>query len=332
MADLVAEGGAMHMLLALCIALTTVFVAKNSDKLLRKGKMYSSAFAYMALAQDTKIKKPTGELPTGKASKITIIFVRHGESTWNEVFNKKPKLMLPLRLFLAMIAELKLLLLPQGSVFLDAPLNDEGITQARQIDAFIKSSKASEYRDLLDNGFLVTSNLRRALETLLFGFKSRIQRGSPTVTMWSCLQECSRNIDTQSVTAVSEQPVPTERVQNADSTVASWYNSRVSVKEYTGNKTLKSNAGSRIMEFCEKAFKSQQTCIIVAGHSLWFRNFFRMNIRTNTGALLATKAITKKIKNGGMIKFELSQFQSPGQPNQYSVNPDSIKEVFLGFE
>eukprot|EP00397_Hematodinium_sp_SG-2012_P025622 GEMP01026781.1.p1 GENE.GEMP01026781.1~~GEMP01026781.1.p1 ORF type:complete len:362 (+),score=54.73 GEMP01026781.1:250-1335(+) len=322
----------LHMLVSICIAVAVVVLIQHSKAITQKGLLYTSAFLYMVLAQDTKIQKPKSGPLTGRQSKVTLVFVRHGESTWNEVFNKKPIFKMPLRLFRALIEEAKLLGEPQGSVFLDAPLNAEGISQAQKIDQFIRSPKAGEYRDALQNGALVTSNLRRALETCLLGFKSRLSSNPSTrVTMWSCLQECSRNIDTQSITPASTQPVPSVQIALADPKVADWHSSVISINEYHGNKDLSSNAGIRILEFCDKAINSKHKCIIVAGHSLWFRSFFKMMIRTGLESDLAKKATTKKIQNGGIVFLELTQYQEAGKTMEYVVDPASIKEVYLGF-
>jgi hypothetical protein len=55
-----------------------------------------------------------------------IIFIRHGESDWNYIFNKKFDLTLPRRIFTAIVNEIWLLF-EIDSIFLDSPLNAEGI-------------------------------------------------------------------------------------------------------------------------------------------------------------------------------------------------------------
>ena len=59
----------------------------------------------------------------------------------------------------------------------------------------------------------VTSPLRRAISTLLLTFHKRFKyldkhNKLPRVKVWTCLQEISRNIDTQSLTPKGLTPEP----------------------------------------------------------------------------------------------------------------------------
>jgi broad specificity phosphatase PhoE len=61
-----------------------------------------------------------------------LILIRHGESEWNGVFNKGSGVMrfvmMPFRFVLALYKEL-VISFSGGSVFLDSPLNDDGVDQ-----------------------------------------------------------------------------------------------------------------------------------------------------------------------------------------------------------
>jgi len=73
---------------------------------------------------------------------MNLIFVRHCESTWNEVFNKGPilerLLLMPFRIIKALINEA--IETPSGgSIFLDSPLSADGLTQVSEaLSSFLK--------------------------------------------------------------------------------------------------------------------------------------------------------------------------------------------------
>ncbi len=80
---------------------------------------------------------------------VRVIFVRHCESTWNEVFNKGTLatrlLLMPIRLVNALINEV--LYSPSGgSVFLDSPLSDDGLVQARSLKAFVEGKTETDVK------------------------------------------------------------------------------------------------------------------------------------------------------------------------------------------
>merc|ERR1719482_2326647 len=72
---------------------------------------------------------------TGVVATKRLILIRHGESTWNEVFNQGI-LRLPFGLVMGIIKEV-LCLLDPDSVFIDAPLNWVGIDQAKDLRRFL---------------------------------------------------------------------------------------------------------------------------------------------------------------------------------------------------
>jgi hypothetical protein len=115
-----------------------------------------------------------------------IIFIRHGESDWNLIFNKG-KLKMPFRLLRALFREV-FMLGKNDSVFYDSPLNEEGQEQALNLMRFLDNPSNSEVGNNNNNsanaeaigilsGFdqksqssvIVTSNLRRAIATSCIG-------------------------------------------------------------------------------------------------------------------------------------------------------------------
>ena len=61
---------------------------------------------------------------------VRIIWIRHGESNWNEIFNKSPMLLMPVRLLRGMFTEA---LMVADSIFFDSPLCKEGVEQAESL-------------------------------------------------------------------------------------------------------------------------------------------------------------------------------------------------------
>jgi hypothetical protein len=51
------------------------------------------------------------------------------------------------------------------------------------------------------------------------------------------------------------------------------------MSQYEGNKSLKLTGQRRLVQFAEQTFKTleaeRKATIVVGGHSLWFKNFFR---------------------------------------------------------
>jgi hypothetical protein len=141
--------------------------------------------------------------------KKTIIFVRHGESTWNDTFNKgndRTTLQFVLyflpNLLYALYMEYYFFLTGQSqeSWFYDAPLSPLGIQQAERIQHFLQHTpmeyltpKEQAMMTLLRGGGggggggdpttpttesttqLISSNLRRAVTTTAIAFRHRVQ-------------------------------------------------------------------------------------------------------------------------------------------------------------
>jgi len=111
---------------------------------------------------DADLIKPS--LAEKKYPEKRIIFIRHGESDWNLIFNKGI-LKLPFRLFFAILREVKLFASGDSS-FYDSPLNKEGIDQAfdlkkslAKVDTLRDKSDTREVSRvlLMDNRFYASS-------------------------------------------------------------------------------------------------------------------------------------------------------------------------------
>ena len=185
-------------------------------------KLYLGGLLYLLCSNDNKGIKSDVEDP-GAAQvqeviqRAKIIFVRHGESTWNETFNrsKNPIYFIP-RIIYSIYVDVSLLLVgKRDSWFYDSPLSETGFDQAEQLRRYLRTTKnLSDACKILkgDKGssVIVSSNLRRALSTVLVGLGDRLERGgnNEKVLVLPCLQEGGRNIDTLSITPPKQSFIP----------------------------------------------------------------------------------------------------------------------------
>jgi len=173
-------------------------------------------------------KNATEGVANGSESKrMKIVFIRHGESAWNQIFNKGFVLFRPFKLMKALVTESIWYSGVRGdSLFYDSPLNKKGIQQAEELGDALQArlqtkaanSVGTEMTAILcgcellsENTVFVTSPLRRAISTLLLGFRFFFINAKPAleqVRIWTCLQEISRNVDTQSLTPAGKKPTP----------------------------------------------------------------------------------------------------------------------------
>merc|ERR1712084_127201 len=83
--------------------------------------------------------------------------------------------------------------------------------------------------------------------------------------------------------------------------------------------------------FTEWVFKTRTenkdvSCIIVCGHSLWFREFFKSYLPK----VAVHNAKQYKMVNCGVVAFDL--YRRPQKPSVVCIKPESIKEIYGGFE
>lgn len=190
----------------------------NLPTLIYKSEMFLRGVAYLVLCNDKSWRKPgdpsliLGPLLSSedsdslsKIERKTVYFVRHGESTWNDTFNKGAHrswfsfvLGFYFRVVKAVLYELYLFLAGKlDSWFYDAPLSNLGISQAQDLSRFFKEppsqSKAKQrsssscdreefHLSVLNAqpgsppSKLVCSNLRRAISTIAAAFQDRLSR------------------------------------------------------------------------------------------------------------------------------------------------------------
>ena len=130
-------------------------------------------------------------------AEVRIIFVRHGESQWNKVFNRGFGPSFLWRLVTTVLYELYLIPF-QDSAFIDSPLSDRGYEQCDGLRNFLGKPqpglepKAQADFAALTSGegstLLVSSQLRRAVATVVLALSERLQRSRETVMLHSSCQ------------------------------------------------------------------------------------------------------------------------------------------------
>ena len=316
----------------------------------RKVHLLVYGIVVMILTTDmrcSKSKQPDSDsIKNSKTNTKRIIFIRHGESLWNEAFNGSK---LPHKFLYRTLAALfgELLLLPAfDSVLFDSPLNELGFGQAKTLQRSIETYPAARERsDALDrdiaalrgtalgpSSVVVSSNLRRAAQTAVVALWPRLkpeEEGKQLkghIKILSQLQEVSRNVDTLSLTPAKGM-VPLPRVDEVLSTAVD--NTHLfNVDENHGNKPIFGTGLQRLANFCAWAHSQQEDVIICAGHSLWFKHFF------NTYLPKSSKHDAKdcKMKNGAAVAFNLQSGTNREYGLMYRIDPDSITIVEGGFD
>lgn len=316
-------------------------LAKN---FLKKIIMYVEGILFMVLSKDSKglgpKKNPDPDkiLLTGQATVVKrVIFIRHGESEWNSIFNKGLKVSSLTRLIVGLFREM-LFMITMDSVFIDSQLNQEGIDQAQVLAKYLESDEAKTKKELeiisiirgdIDTSVIVSSNLRRAIATTTIALWPRISKSNEKIVILSSLQEISRNIDTKAVSTAKTVPALSNLVKYFAKIGSkdSFNPERVyDVSENSGNKTSSFYGIKRLKAFGEWVFKRPEDAIIVGGHSLWFKYFFQtfLPFKSNHDAK------TMKIENSGVVSFLLHRAEVDGVP-MYRIDPDSIINVYGGF-
>lgn len=322
------------------ILVTALFVLARPKAALRKLELFTSTLQYITLCNDKKWKKPPDtttffDNATETITSKKIIFVRHGESTWNDTFNKGDRStvsfiinFLP-NLVYSVFMEWWFWISGESteSWFYDAPLSEKGRGQAEGIYKFLQNEhftpKEQEYVTFLknsDQSHVLSSNLRRAIATIGIGLRDRLR--TDPLQIAASLQEISRNPDALSITpphgtvvAAWTDPYYLEDVYKICDTT-----------KHTGNKPVKSNGLVRIQQFAKDSFEYPKDCVIAAGHSLWFRSFFQTYLPHSASHVCKKK----KLVNGGVVGFTLLKIHRDGK-DHFKIDPSSITVLHGGF-
>ena len=165
----------------------------------KKCLIYGLGAYYIVMSQDKKFKLQNydpgqaleNEEKIMKKQTKTLILIRHGESIWNEIFNRGFNWKFPFRLLYGLARETMLFVTTDSCLF-DSPLSNIGITQAKGIRQYILSGytknndnnqeqeeeEKQQYINILrnakaSNSLIVSSPLRRCIETVSLGLFDR---------------------------------------------------------------------------------------------------------------------------------------------------------------
>jgi len=320
--------------------------------LLPKARLVCWGWWYFCASRDKTTQKATdSDFNYSKAQRKTVIFIRHGESEWNQVFNKGHVLSRPFKLVWALIKEAFMIFEPD-SLFIDSPLSTKGQQQAWELLTFLSSQPegfqdgrlpslpcseldqadiVSIMRGDVGESIVVSSILRRSISTGMLALSTRLLKTNPKtdqIQLMTSLQEISRNVDTLSLTPARmtpQVPLKESKMKQMGDLMSYFYKTRLSIMNNKGNKTLKMKAKHRQIEFTTWLFKQNKAdAIIVSGHSLWFREFFKSYLPKGS----SHEAKTTKMANAGVVAFDFYK----GEGDVLRIKPESIQVIYIGFE
>ena len=97
-----------------------------------------------------------------------------------------------------------------------------------------------------------------------------------------------------------------------------------------GNKPIDTNGLKRMLDFCTKVFSSilPEDYIIVGGHSIWFRSFFREFLPRESDHV----GKKKKVVNCGAVAFDLWKVNTDDRKSHFMIDEKSIRVIYGGFK
>ena len=228
------------------------------------------------------------------------------------------------------------------SWFYDAPTSVLGLGQVDALDKFLtktfdEDDAVAKHVSILmarpdaPPSKLVSSSLRRAVTTVAGGFQDRLRRRpKERVLVLPSLQEISRNPDTLSITP-SQTQIQASWIDKG-SKICDFqrtFMNQIDMSLHNGNKPLGTNGLKRMRAFCEYVFSSsvKEQNVVVGGHSIWFRSFFR----TFLPHKVDHPGKTKKVVNCGVVAFTLIKVVRKSGSTTYMIDPKSVDVVYGGF-
>lgn len=333
---------------------TALCMLANPRAAQAKLKLIFRAFQFLLLSKDKKWKKSEDDpasffkdFDDAKVEKKTVIFMRHGESTWNETFNKGDRKtgsfvlgFLP-GVVRSFAAEWYFLVSGKDSEswFYDSPLSQKGISQAEGVAKFLRDTdpqystpkEARLLRLIKGEGEercqLTSSNLRRAISTCAIALRDRLDRrlGDDRILILEELQEASTNPDALSIAAPFSRPVASftdsDRVREV-------YATQCDTSKNIGNKPLKSNGLIRMQGLCKLVFSDIEAGnVLCTGHSYLFRVFFQTYLPKDFDHV----SKKKKLINGGVVGFTLLHAKTDAGESKYMIDPSTLVILYGGF-
>lgn len=339
------------VLLAVCVYCWIIATKDDENvfikRILRKIEIFLSSISFMIYSSDNKgigpKKNPDPDQLLGKTTTTkTIVFIRHGESDWNNIFNKGFNVKFFINLIKAFINEF-FMFASVNSTFIDSPLNFEGIEQALELSRYLeaesqKVSKSDPSYDIIlsltgkhpdRSSVIVSSSLRRAVATTTLGLWPRLSRNGDKIYILSSLQEISRNVDTYALSAPNTvADLPFNRIYPHCGGKEGFNPDKVfDASQNFGNKRRDFYGIKRLRAFGEWAMSQQEDIIIVGGHSLWFKSFFQTYLPHSS----THDAKNKKLTNSGVVSFTLHAAKGDDGTLQYRVDPASLQTIYGGY-
>lgn len=334
------------------IVIASALVSPVTFNVYKKTAWYLWGLKYMLTSGDLKKPKTTTEVfqtpvPGGKQRTLRVVFVRHGQSVWNSLFNKFG-VMWPVRVVTAIVKETTYFFTdPHHSLIIDSPLSAAGKKEAEGLAEFVRRNRdGGLFPTDPTKSSIVSSNLRRALETAAKGLAPRIATTREKIVMDSALQEGTRNIDGHSFSTEPGKIAPTP-INGFNQAVQHAAHFDPSFNE--GNKGSGNNVHVRIDAFVRHLFglpgshggihaseyipaspgkgvaNRDLEEIIVVGHSGYFKAFFQRFLPHDSKHV----AKKKKMKNCAMVAFNLTFDEATGR---VAIDEKSMKELYLGFQ
>eukprot|EP00038_Savillea_parva_P018595 m.24442 g.24442 ORF g.24442 m.24442 type:complete len:338 (+) comp4160_c0_seq2:169-1182(+) len=307
--------------------------------------IYCEAFAFRLYSKDKKRFERESKLPQDRSAvqSVRLIFIRHGESTWNDTFNRtKIPHKFAWRLLYSAVYETMLMMTGSNdSWFLDSPLSEFGLSQAEDLQKFLRTTAQNPADPLSDDCKLilgqddhvqsrvVVSNLRRCVSTCMVGLWDRIQKRGERVLIHTALQEISKNPDTVAITKAGEVPKPSWLDElHTDTKFAGHMAKALDPSMNMGTKSMDSTGQQRLLDFAAWASDTNinRGPIVCVGHSFWFREFCREFMPKSVQHDIKTKKIT----NCGVVMLTMTVDTSSGKP-EYCVDPASLKTIYGGY-
>mmetsp|Transcript_16599 Transcript_16599/g.46402 ORF Transcript_16599/g.46402 Transcript_16599/m.46402 type:complete len:398 (-) Transcript_16599:1502-2695(-) len=365
---------------------TTLCLLMNIPAAHEKIRLFVTTFEFLAFCKDKKWKKPsmdpalafqqstktttddddaTGNDDDDKdkdkdksnddgVEQKTIIFLRHGESTWNDTFNKGERSMAKFvmgfipGLLKASFLEWYFFVTGQSSEswFFDSPLSKKGQEQAQNVQAYLRDTnpeyatpKEAKLLKILtgtsdEKSQLTSSNLRRAMSTIVIGLQDRLNKRIPKddILVLTELQEVSFNPDALSISP-AKSPLISSWMDSPDTKLI--YEHQMDTSLNNGNKSIDSNGLERMQAYAQLVFESIDAPNVVAtGHSYWFRAFFQTYLPHSFEHVCKKK----KLCNGGIAGFTFQRKKvakaaagGNGDGYEYMIDPNSIVVLYGGF-
>jgi broad specificity phosphatase PhoE len=341
----------MFLWMVVALIVTVALIAAPAPRnVATKLLFYLRGMKYLVLSKDLPKKfsgsnfiriDGAGTAEAGNSDKkrvIKVVFVRHGQSVWNSLFNQFG-LGWPIRMAKACLLEAWYWLAePFQSVIIDSPLSAKGLAEAQDLASFVRGARSRLPFDP-STSVIVASNLRRAMETAIIGFGPRVSVTREKISICSSLQEGSRNIDAMSFSQEKGRLANT-KVYNYDTALMLQTIFDASLND--GNKPLSSNVFLRQTEFVKQLFgmhasasashslssptfaNKNLTEVVVVGHSGWFKCFFQRFLPASSTHV----SKTKKMKNCSVVSFNLVRNEST---SEVYIEEGSIEILYKGF-